>query len=296
LGGFIGWVGTIVCSWSYEQEITTTLNPYATVIWVAFFTTAATYLSTDAGPQGLFGPTYSHGFLGFYFSMVQSLVMLSTYIQPDTRDAVTVTRVVATIVGVVVAMVLQLIPPNCYGRYPRDIVPCLTEIKNVFKNTVDAALSLHKNNLLKSSSLSPSSTSSLYEELIVSGRQREQIEAVQKLLNHRLFLVKDSGALSFLPLMKLNPKLIPLLREITVTLDYISRLERIVFRLKENPDQQCLINELCSVMKLGQPARSSMNPTDGGITELDGASLLPGVTKLIENRLSDHERSLQSLL
>jgi hypothetical protein len=29
---------------------------------------------------------------------------------------------------------------------------------------------------------------------------------------------------------------------------------------------------------------------------LDGTSLLPGVTKLIENRLLDHERLLKSLL
>jgi len=262
--------------------------------------------------------------------------MLEVYIRPGTRDAVTVTRVVATTVGVLFAIVLQLIPPNVHGRYPRDIVPCLDEIKIIFKNTVDATLSLvneeeddddnivggNNNNSNASDTnnnvQSPSPSPSVYEELIISGRQQECIANVQKVLNHRIFLAKDSGALSFLPIMKLNPKVVPLLEDITITLDYITRLERIIFGLKNNPDKHTLVKELFNVMKRGEPApiykrRSTtiMNPinvvdVNGGIiTELeskqlmnvlDGTSLLPGVTKLIENRLLDHERLLKSLL
>jgi tetrahydromethanopterin S-methyltransferase subunit F len=277
---------------------------------------------------------------GFYFAMVQSLVMLEVYIEPGTRDVITVTRVVATIVGVLFAIVLQLIPPNVYGRYPKDIVPCLDEIKIVFRNTVDATLSLinedededddkvassDTNNNVQSP-LAPT-PSSLYEELIISGRQRECIENVQKVLNDRLFLAKDAGTLSSLPIMKLNPKIVPLLEDITITMDYITRLERISFGLKDNPDKHTLVKELCNVMKRGEPApihrRRSTTAThnmnlitavidggdgggDGGkitvlnskelMNVLDGTSLLPGVTKLVENRLSDHERVLKSLL
>ena len=70
--------------------------------------------------------------------------MLSVYHQPATRNVVAVTRVLAVCVGVFVAMIFQFIPPNVYGRYPRDIVPCLEEIQSVFKDIVDAALSLHQ--------------------------------------------------------------------------------------------------------------------------------------------------------
>ena len=268
--------------------------------------------------------------------MVQALVILSVYTQPVTRDVVVVTRVVETSVGVLFAMIIQFIPPNIYGRYARDIVPCLEEIQSVFKNTVDAALSLHQhqhpiskdsNDNVGMDGSSSSSLPELYKTSIVSGKSCDQIKAVYKLLNHRLYLAQDAGALSFLPLMKLHPQTIPLLEEIMITLDFIKRLERIIAGLQENPDRDSLIKELYSVMRMGRsvPVRTTrrrssaamnnsatiIDDNDGsGITMhfcdttdskelknvLDGTSLFPGVTKLIETRLLDHENELQSLL
>mmetsp|Transcript_42393 Transcript_42393/g.47189 ORF Transcript_42393/g.47189 Transcript_42393/m.47189 type:complete len:268 (-) Transcript_42393:49-852(-) len=267
--------------------------------------------------------------------MVQSLVLLETYNAPGTRNVVTVERVVATMGGVIVAIILQLIPPNVYGRYPRDIKPCLEEIKIAFTDTIDAALSLHdanndeapmqdvnnnnnSNDNTKSTDNMVPSSSSLYEELIISGHQREQIVKVHQVLNDRLFLAKDAGTLSFFPLMQLNPKIIPFLEDVTITLDYITQLERIVSGLKENPDRHCLVEELRDVMKsevATMPVRNissqrftintatttiagrmkELNNTEL-INVLDGTSLLPGVTKLIEHRLLDHEHVLESLL
>ena len=267
--------------------------------------------------------------------MVQALVILSVYTQPVTRDVVVVTRVVETSVGVLFAMIIQFIPPNIYGRYARDIVPCLEEIQSVFKNTVDAALSLHQhqhpiskdsNDNVGMDGSSSSSLPELYKTSIVSGKSCDQIKAVYKLLNHRLYLAKDAGALSFLPLMKLHPQTIPLLEEIMITLDFIKRLERIIAGLQENPDRDSLIKELYSVMRMGRsvPVRTTrrrssaatnnsatiIDDNDGsGSTMhfcdttdskelknvLDGTSLFPGVTKLIETRLLDHENELQSL-
>ena len=268
--------------------------------------------------------------------MVQSLVMLAVYSQPVIRNAVVVTRVVSTLVGVILAIILQVIPPNVYGRYPRDIVPCLEEIKSVFNNTVDAALSLHQyqhpiskdmNDDVAMEGTSSSSLPELYKTSIVSGKCYDQIKAVYKLLNHRLYLAKEAGALSFIPLMQLHPQIIPLLEEITITLDFIKRLERIIAGLQENPDRDSLIKELYSVMRMGRsvPVRTTrrrssaamnnsatiINDNDGNESTmhfcdttdskelknvLDGTSLFPGVTKLIETRLLDHETELQSLL
>ena len=245
--------------------------------------------------------------------MVQSLVMLAVYSQPVIRNAVVVTRVVSTLVGVILAIILQVIPPNVYGRYPRDIVPCLEEIKSVFNNTVDAALSLHQyqhpiskdmNDDVAMEGTSSSSLPELYKTSIVSGKCYDQIKAVYKLLNHRLYLAKEAGALSFIPLMQLHPQIIPLLEEITITLDFIKRLERIIAGLQENPDRDSLIKELYSVMRMGRDdggSGTTMNVCDTTDSMelknvLDGTSLFPGVTKLIEARLLNHEIELQSLL
>ena len=239
--------------------------------------------------------------------------MLAVYSQPVIRNAVVVTRVVSTLVGVILAIILQVIPPNVYGRYPRDIVPCLEEIKSVFNNTVDAALSLHQyqhpiskdmNDDVAMEGTSSSSLPELYKTSIVSGKCYDQIKAVYKLLNHRLYLAKEAGALSFIPLMQLHPQIIPLLEEITITLDFIKRLERIIAGLQENPDRDSLIKELYSVMRMGRDdggSGTTMNVCDTTDSMelknvLDGTSLFPGVTKLIGTRLLNHEIELQSLL
>jgi hypothetical protein len=71
LGGFCGWVGTIVCAGisfaAAENDVsfaTMAMNPYGTVIWTTFFNVVAAYFTTDAGPNGCFGQNYSFGYVG----------------------------------------------------------------------------------------------------------------------------------------------------------------------------------------------------------------------------------------
>ena len=282
--------------------------------------------------------------------MVQSIVMLEAYSHPVTRNAVVVTRVVATLVGVILAIIVQVVPPNVFGRFPRDIIPCLQDMQTVFQNSVNAALSLHPhyhdrhslsndgndsnhsdvdddngggNASAKKCSASYSS-SKLYESLIVSGYQRDRIETVDKLLNHRLFLAKDAGALSFLPLMQLHPQIITLLEEMAITLDYIRRQERIIAGLKQNPQRVTLVEELYKLQQLQRPNYTTrfcssfvnntttacdddsghrmkpefVNTTDRAELKnvLDGTSLFPAVTKLIEKRLKDHKNTCQGII
>merc|ERR1712238_161428 len=226
--------------------------------------------------------------------------MLETYNAPGTRNVVTVERVVATMSGVLVAIILQLIPPNVYGRYPRDIKPCLEEIKIAFTDTIDAALSLYdtkndeapsqddnnnnnnNNDTTNSTDNRVPSSSSLYEELILSGHQREQIENVHQVLNDRLFLAKDAGTLSFFPVMQLNPQIIPFLEDMTITLDYITQLERIVSGLIENPDRHCLVKELRDVMKPEQATMPVRNSSSQRFT-INTATTIDGRTKALNS-------------
>jgi hypothetical protein len=272
--------------------------------------------------------------LGTYFILVQAIVMLEAYSHPVTRNAVVVTRVVSTLVGVILAIIVQVVPPNVFGRYPRDIIPCLQDMQTVFQNSVDAALSLHPHYYDRHSlsndgndsdhSSASYSSSKLYESLIVSGYQRDRIETVDKLLNHRLYLAKDAGALSFLPLMQLHPQIIPLLEEMAITLDYIRRQERIIAGLKQNPQRVTLVEELYDLQQLERPTYTTrfcssivnntitacdddsghrmkpefVNTTDRAEIKnvLDGTSLFPAVTKLIGKRLKNHENTCQEII
>lgn len=101
--------------------------------------------------------------------------------------------------------------------------------------------------------------------------------------------------------MKLDPFILPLLEDISVTLSYIDRLEQIVSNLKINPAQVELIAKLRNVMEQGRKdplttSVSELSYTIENANALDGTSLMPDVTKLIENRLKDHHVTLGRIL
>lgn len=46
LGGFAGWLGIIVCSWSFADDAT--INPYGLTAWLTVFTMLCAYFASLA--------------------------------------------------------------------------------------------------------------------------------------------------------------------------------------------------------------------------------------------------------
>jgi len=118
-GGLTAWIGIMLSSWSYNG--TSTINPYALTAWLTVISIVAARIGTDPGPAGMLGSSYDVGFISQYFAMILAVVSLETYIGMGDINDMTVNRVVATITGVLTAMVVALIPPYTRGRDP-DLV------------------------------------------------------------------------------------------------------------------------------------------------------------------------------
>jgi len=62
LGGFCGWLGIIVCSWSYDDDAE--INPYGLIAWLTIFSMLCAYFSSLAsGVAAHFGKDQDHGYV-----------------------------------------------------------------------------------------------------------------------------------------------------------------------------------------------------------------------------------------
>lgn len=120
LGGFAAWLGIILCSWSYDG--TSPINPYAFVAWLSAMALIAVRIGLDPGPAAMMGSSYDVGFIAQYFAMILSILALESYTGMGDINDLTVNRVVATISGVIAAMLVSIIPPFTRGRDPDLII------------------------------------------------------------------------------------------------------------------------------------------------------------------------------
>jgi uncharacterized membrane protein YgaE (UPF0421/DUF939 family) len=129
LGGFTAWLGIIVCSWSYDNEAE--INPYGLVAWLTVFTMLCAYFSTlPSGVAAHSGQDKDHGYVGMYFTLTMTLIALQTFLGSGDKNGLTLNRIVATITGVLMAIVISFLPPHINGRdpkYSRDYLDALND-------------------------------------------------------------------------------------------------------------------------------------------------------------------------
>jgi len=118
LGGFAAWVGIMLCSLSYNG--TDPVNPFGLVAYLTVVFLLATCISLERGPLALFGMGYDLGYISSYCTAVLLLISLEAYRgDKGSINDLVLNRIVATITGVVVAMLIACVPPKIEGRDPR---------------------------------------------------------------------------------------------------------------------------------------------------------------------------------
>lgn len=131
LGSFMAWLGVIVCSWSYDEDAE--INPYGFTAWLIVVTMMGAGIFTlDSGLGSLMGQSKDYGYIGMYFGMTLCLIGLEIYVGNGSRDALTVNRMVATLSGVAMAIVLSVVPPYVDGTDPQHTRDYLAEISKAF--------------------------------------------------------------------------------------------------------------------------------------------------------------------
>jgi hypothetical protein len=207
LGGFMAWLGIIVASWSYDDDAE--INPYGLVAWLTVTSTLiGGYLSVDKGIAARMGGGYDHGYTGTYFIMTEALIALEVYAGQGSKNGLTANRLVATLTGVFMAMIMSSLPPTVRGGDPKYTRRYLTALNDAF-NLILLAFSDEKEYLNINSD-------EFKKELVFEASEKRR---------HAVFLLKDAAKLKALPFYRVSEKIGPLLEKMAVTESNIGRLQ-----------------------------------------------------------------------
>ena len=208
LGGFVAWVGVIVCSGSYDDDAP--MSPYGTVAYITVFTLISTLYGINSGPAAMFGSNHDHGFPAMYFSMTLALIMLEVYAGSGDKSTLTVNRIVATISGVLMAVIIQIIPPHVMGT---DL--CHTE--KYYDSIKDVLVAILEQ-------MTKDDPQHDYEH------ERELISNARKTGQYAMFLLKDADTVQCLPFFKVQKNHRSLLESMNVTCTFMDRLIDLIIK------------------------------------------------------------------
>jgi len=296
LGGFMGWLGVIVCSGSNADDAEP--NPYGLVVWITAFTAIGAYFGIDKGPAAHFGMSNDHGYVAAYYVETLTIIPMEVFIGAGHNNDVTANRVTTCVVGVVMAMAIQLIPPHVRAGDTKYIQGYLTGLKKELSSVLQTMLSED------------------YEKLKAKGFRSELSEYVIQSRKDTLRLLKDANQLkavdNVIPYFKINEGISPLLGEMAITESLMADLlEMAVDFLAEEPE---LLSGESARAELGSMLEGNTEPDIEGndaqedddakqeavVVEDGGArcgreSICLGLASTINARLKEHEDKLNSL-
>jgi hypothetical protein len=194
-GGFLGWLGVIVCSWSYDDDAE--INPYGLAVWLSISCLIVAYFSIDPGPGAIMGAGYDHGIAGLYFLMTEVLVALEVYTGSGDKNPVLLNRIVATVAGVAMAMLVAATPPFVKGGDPKHAVACWTSMKEDFVDLLRTLLEEDDCSKIVGED---------YKKFFLQDAMAKRALA--------MFLVKDAAKFKILPFGRVDERLEPLVEDL----------------------------------------------------------------------------------
>ena len=205
-GAFMGWLAIIICSGSYDSS--TPVNMYALVAWLTLTTGVVAYFSIPPGPAAFFGLGQNAGMAGMYIAMTQALVALEVALDVGERDIIVSNRVVATVTGVLMAMIVAVIPPQRRGSDVEPIKALLQEIEEAFASGCRIMLEEGRSGGEEAKKL----LDDLREEFTEKAHQtKSKID----------FLLKDASQLGAAPFFQVDERLSHEMEAIAVTAVYV---------------------------------------------------------------------------
>lgn len=191
LGAFSAWLGAIICSGgSYDPY--PDINPAGLAVWLTVTALGFSYWFMPDGPRALMGWDPDIGFFPFYFTMVQAICALDIYGGGATRDAIVVNRMVANLVGILMALIMSFLPPQLRGNDPGRLKQMVGHMK---ATTTDGLKLL----------LSEKDSASQKEELDqLRSEFQEKGEADYKKAQ---FYITISNLYTKSPILKMDPKI-----------------------------------------------------------------------------------------
>ena len=205
-GAFMGWLAIIVCSGSYDSS--TPVNLYGLVAWLTVTTGVIAYFSLPAGPAAYFGLGQNAGMAGMYIAMTQALVALEVALEVGERDVIVSNRVVATVTGVLMAMVVAIIPPQRRGSDVEPIEALLRQVEEAFAHGCRI--------MLEEGRSGGEEAKKTLDDL-----REDFAEKVHQTKSKIDFLLKDASQLGAAPFFRVDERLSHEMEAITVTAVYV---------------------------------------------------------------------------
>jgi len=189
-GAFAAWLAIIVCSGSYDA--TAPVNVYGLTAWLTITTGIASYFGVPSGPAAFMGLDPATSSFTLYFIMTQSLCALEIALGIGERDVIVANRVVATVTGVLMSMLIAVIPPRRRGGKIEPFVGLLRLIEGTLKEGLHIML---ENNEKDDSDTAKGRLNELRDAFISQSHQdKADVE----------FLLKDASKHNALPFLKVD--------------------------------------------------------------------------------------------
>ena len=273
-GGFLGWLGVIVCSWSYDDDMAE-IDPYGMVVWLLVTTMVVAHYSIDSGLAAWSGSSYDHGTWGKYFVATQALIFFDTKAGPHTRDEITVNRIVANCSGVVIAIAVALLPPFYKGTDPRFSVAYFMDLKRAALETFEMCLNKDR---------SPEALSRRKET------QKLRMSKVEESRKLQEFLLKDASTMRNLPFFQPNKNLKLVMDHMKVTESMIGRFSDYVLSIDADLANKSLMGIEAVTISLGGNSQSVQTTDDWEEGSTNKTLIL--LARSIRDRLNQHEHEL----
>jgi hypothetical protein len=217
LGGFMAWLGVIVCSWSYDDEAT--INPYGFIAWLTIITGIAGYFAVEPGNAAHMGAGYDHGFGLLYFVTTMAYIGLYIYCGKGTKNAITANRVVANLLGIVLAMIVAAIPPSQKGNDPNHAVEYWMASRDSFVRLLYALLNDEERGSFKNDD---------FKESFLKDASFKRRNAV--------YLFKNAGGLKAFPFLQVDERLLPLMESMSASESLLANLLEIAAEIVGGDD------------------------------------------------------------
>mmetsp|Transcript_21601 Transcript_21601/g.38655 ORF Transcript_21601/g.38655 Transcript_21601/m.38655 type:complete len:261 (+) Transcript_21601:62-844(+) len=257
------------------------MNPYATVVWLLAFTLFAAYFGIDIGPGALFHTSKDHGFPIMYLILTLSLVMLEVYHGSGTKTEIFVNRVVATITGVLMAVVINIFPPYVKGNDPKRVECYCNDVQGVFVGLLDTMVLSD-----------PKHDFELENKKLHEAHQLGQ-------LTH--YLAVDASPFRSIPFFAVDPRIIPLLEDMMLTEAFLHDLIELTSGIMKKHgdtffrDHRGFFNEVLADMKKENFQDTALPTEVEAVASSDNrGAVLNGVTLILE-RLKKHHDMIQKI-
>lgn len=134
------------------------------------------------------------GYVGMYFSMTEALIALEVFLGAGGKNGLTLNRIVATVTGVLMAVIISFLPPHVNGRDPKHTRDYVNSLRDAFMELLHVFADENESSKI---------TSDNFKSTIMS--------PVKEKRDYAVFVLNDADMLQFLPFFKVNKELRPLI-------------------------------------------------------------------------------------